>query len=465
MDTKKLSRRDFLRMSTLVAAGAALASCGPTPTPEVVHEEVEVTRMVAGTPETVVITATPPPAEPVPVHYTVEALGPEVEQILRPLVEEHLGNAIDFTVDATPLSDDWAIYMDKVITRIAGGEVLDIIHFATEGIGLFAEKKIFQPIDSWFDADDAFKADVEQDIHPTLMNAHRWKGKLMGLPSDWNNMVIYYNYKIFADRGVPEPTADWTWDDFVEVCSKIAHVTGSAEDLYAYVFSTSMFGLDPWFYNNDTSIFTDDLMGSNMDDPKVAETLQFLADLVLTHRVSPNPTGWDASGNMYASHLAMRSCGRWCILGCTNNSFFDYKLQYQPHKQGPLKTVVGVGGDAMATMARHPDMCWEVIKIICSTEYQQQYIKIMGANMSRRSASLDYAYYMDSAKPSPADMHIFYDSLDYAKPVEAPPNYNIVVPMLDRWFSQIWNGELSTDEAVAGAHEELQAEMDKLREE
>jgi hypothetical protein len=32
--TEKLSRRDFLRLSALTAAGMALSACGPTPTEE-----------------------------------------------------------------------------------------------------------------------------------------------------------------------------------------------------------------------------------------------------------------------------------------------------------------------------------------------------------------------------------------------------------------------------------------------
>ena len=42
MDQKRLNRRDFLRLSALTAAGAALAGCGPAPTPQVIKETVEV---------------------------------------------------------------------------------------------------------------------------------------------------------------------------------------------------------------------------------------------------------------------------------------------------------------------------------------------------------------------------------------------------------------------------------------
>ena len=38
MKQKKLNRRDFLRLSTLAAAGTALAGCAGTPTPEVVEK-------------------------------------------------------------------------------------------------------------------------------------------------------------------------------------------------------------------------------------------------------------------------------------------------------------------------------------------------------------------------------------------------------------------------------------------
>ena len=63
----------------------------------------------------------------------------------------------------------------------------------------------------------------------------------------------------------------------------------------------------------------------------------------------------------------------------------------------------------------------------------------------------------------PPNTDIFYESLDYAKTVPSPPNFNIVEPILDRHFATIWNGEKSVEEAVQLAHEELQAEMDTLK--
>jgi len=67
--SKKISRRKFLEMSATGAAGLVVAACTPAApaTPQVVEKQVEVTRIVAGTPvkETItqVVTATPLPTK------------------------------------------------------------------------------------------------------------------------------------------------------------------------------------------------------------------------------------------------------------------------------------------------------------------------------------------------------------------------------------------------------------------
>ncbi len=458
----KVSRRQFLRGAALAGTGLVLAACAPqaAPTsPAATGANAEPT----ATPQVIkeVVTATPGPKGRTKVHYTASGDLEPMQKVLVPLVQQKLPD-IDLTVDLTPFGSGWDTFADNVITRIAGGEGIDLIHIAIEGVALLTEKKILRPLDPFLEKDSAYKADIDKDIHPTLMKALNWKGQQMELPSDWNNMVMWYNYKIFASQGVPEPGKDWTWDDFVADCKALADVQGTANDRYAFSFWYTQFGMAPWFFNNNTSTLKNNWTDSNMDDPKVAETLQFLQDLILKYKVSPNPDGWDEEGNFESGHLVMRGCGGWCIASGNNNKFYDYKLQYYPHKAGPLKTVVGVGGDGIATMARDPDASWEVLKLINGPEYMAAYALENGSPMARRSIETS-AKEMDRAKPSPADLSIYYQSLDYADFVPSPPNFNVIDPLLQRWYSQIWTGKITVAEACAGAHKELQAEMDKLK--
>ena len=242
MGTEKLSRRDFLRMSTLAAAGAALAGCAQ-PTPEVIREEVEVevpvevTRIIEREGETiveeVVVTATPPPAEPVTVFFTFQGDIGQFDPVVRDVTKEKFPN-INVEMDVTPWGDlGWASFANNLLTRLAGGEQLDIIHTGIEPVRLLAWKNIYIPLDDFL-ATDPVKADLEEDIHPILFECVRWKGEQWQLPFGWNNMLIHYNYKILEEVGLSEPNDDWSWQDFLEVSKAVARVEGGEDDRYAF---------------------------------------------------------------------------------------------------------------------------------------------------------------------------------------------------------------------------------------
>ena len=69
--SRKVNRRKFLALAASGTAGLIVASCAPAatapaappPTAEVIKQNIEVTRIVAGTPvvEQIVVTATPQP--------------------------------------------------------------------------------------------------------------------------------------------------------------------------------------------------------------------------------------------------------------------------------------------------------------------------------------------------------------------------------------------------------------------
>lgn len=458
---QSINRRDFLRLAGLGSVGVLATACGAaaTPAPEVVEKvvEKEVEKVVE---KEVVVTATPPPQEAVTIIATsqmpIDTWDGSVERS-KDMLPGHVNLEVTHTlIDGI----GWSGYADQIITQIAGGEQLDVIMIAVEGIGLLGSKNVLLPLDTFFEADTEAYDILTNDVHETLRGMLEYEGKLLEYPFSWNNMVMYYNTQIFEEKGIDPPAEDWTWDDFLETSRAVADVKGAADDLYAYSFwGAGMFGMHAWFFGNDTSPLTDDWKDSNMLDPKVAETLQFLADLILVHKVAPNPTGWDEWGQFHAGHLAMRTCGRWCIGGSLSEGFETYDLQYQPHKSGPYRTVAGTDGWGIATLSDYPNEAWEVVKLLSGTEASLDMVKLGGNIPALRSV----AEMPEFKEYGPPNTDIFYESLDYAKTVPSPPNFNIVEPILDRHFATIWNGEKSLEEAVQLAHEELQAEMDTLK--
>jgi hypothetical protein len=107
MGKKRLTRRDFLRMSTLTAAGAALAGCAPRVVTEEVETEVtrevevekEVTREVEK-----VVTATPAPAETVVLEKG--AVQPEYANAEAQIWDVYMAQNPNVTVELFTVNED-----------------------------------------------------------------------------------------------------------------------------------------------------------------------------------------------------------------------------------------------------------------------------------------------------------------------------------------------------------------------
>jgi multiple sugar transport system substrate-binding protein len=437
------SRREFLVMGGVLAASAALAACRPS-APEVSDApEAGVDEPSPAPPETVTVVATS--------QMNIQLWDGSIER-----AKERLPH-INLVTTQTGMPGGWSGYADQIITQIAGGEQLDVIMIAVEGIPLLGAKNVLRELDSFIEVDQE-ALEIIDDTHPLLLEMLQWDDKQLEIPFSWNNMVLYYNTRIFEEKGV-DPPKDWDWGDFQQACRAIADVKGEADDLYAYSFwGSGMFGMCSWYFCNDTSPLTDDWRESNMLDPRVAETLQFLADLILKEKVAPHPEGWDEWANFHAGHLAMRTCGRWCIGGSLEEDFHEYDIAYQPYNAGPFRTVAGTDGWGIATMSRYPDQAWEVVKLLSGEEASLDMVAL-GGNIPTLRSVAERPEFMGVG---PANTALFYESLDYAKTVVSPPNFNIIEPLLNRHYQTIWSGERTVQEAVQAAHEELQAEMELL---
>ena len=187
--------------------------------------------------------------------------------------------------------------------------------------------------------------------------------------------------------------------------------------------------------------------------------MQFLADLILKYKVAPNPTGWDEWGQFHSGHLAMRTCGRWCIGGSLNENFTTYDLQYQPHRAGKLRTVAGTDGWGITSASKYPDEAWQALMLLSGPEASLDMVRL-GGNIPTLRSVAEMPEFKEYGPPNTA---IFYESLDFADTVVSPPNFNVIEPLLNRHYQGIWNGEVTVEEAVQAAHKELQAEMDNLK--
>jgi len=102
-------RKPWPILVLLVAVVTTLTACGPavTPTAEVIKEQVEVTRIVAGTPEVVVVTPTPEPFKPQ--GTLIVALSADVNSLEVPY-------AVEFNAGVT----SWSMYDSLLFHTLEG---------------------------------------------------------------------------------------------------------------------------------------------------------------------------------------------------------------------------------------------------------------------------------------------------------------------------------------------------------
>lgn len=442
MKRTAMNRRDFLRVSAgagagaalLTGTGAALAAPGP--------------RIQMGS------AAYAPPPSDTKGDLTVAAFGGAAEKTL-------FGGAVQrfnkkypnakVTLNIAPVPS-WSDYANKIITQVAGGKVPDVVEIATEGVQLFVGKGLVDPLDDFTKSDPA----AIEGISPTLLGGMSVGGKLYFIPENWNNMVIYYNTKMFSEAKLDPPKADWTWDDFLNAAKTLTTGEGKNKVYGLGLPWGGIFQLMPWWLTNGTYPLNADLTKSNLSDPKIVESITFIHDLIQVHKVAPTVQGANSDQLFPAGKVAMSGWGRWIIAGLDSAKFHDYDIQYWPRKTAAT-SVFGVGGFGINPHSKNKDLTWELIKELTSKEVAQQVVADGSAIPTIQSVAESPEFLK-----SPPNAKIFYESLKDAKSVANPVNFNQFEQIVIRHVGDILAGHTSPESGMKAADQELSTAMSQI---
>ena len=331
---------------------------------------------------------------------------------------------------------------------------------AIEGTAETIFQGLVVPLDDFIAADADLQAVVDE-VHPSLHNALKVprgpEGTTYYLTREWNNMIIHYNTTMFDAAGLDYPDPEWTWDDFLETAKALTSGEGG-DKVFGYAIPYFNFGLTPWWHTNGTATLTEDWLDSNLDDPKMLESVQFLHSLVHEHGVSPAVEGTNMTELFVSRRTAMSAAGRWPFTNYIANDFYDVDITPWPRKRAGT-TVFGSGGYAITTSAADPYLAVELIKDL--TDFQTDLDSVAGGTSlpARESATLNEEF-----NAFPKSAHYYFESLDDIKPVPSPANFSEVESIFMRNLGLIMANSVSAEEGLALAHEELSEAMADLRE-
>lgn len=336
----------------------------------------------------------------------------------------------------------WAEFADAVTTRIAGGESFDVVSIATEGQRLFASRGLIEPIDDLLERDREELQEYYDDCHPNLVE---WcntlsspDGQTYYLPGEFNTMAVWYNMDVFANAGVPEPTEEWTWDQFLETATAL---TKPGEVFGMHVPNAYFASVMPWLLTNGASPLNADWTGATVNTPEAIEAAAFMRQFVVDG-ISPEPGGeFDAFTTLAQGGLAMVGVGMWIY-----PSMVEAGVQDRVNLVAwPTQTAQGspVGWKSYPIMASNQNRegAWALSKYFTSKEAA----KVLQFEVSaRRSLSEDPEFLASM----PSGITTLYNALDYATPVPGPDLGSIIQQDIEDTFAQILIGNLEPEAAL-----------------
>jgi multiple sugar transport system substrate-binding protein len=353
----------------------------------------------------------------------------------------------------------WSDYLNGTATLIAGGETPDIIWVATEGVRFLVDLGLMMPLDDLIEQDGEELQPYLDDTAPALLDSFRVNDQLYFLPYSWNNMVIYYNKNMFDAANLEYPGDDWTRDDFLAAAQAMTADNDGDGNNDQYGFSGSggsMFFTLPWVFANGTDVVTDDFCAPNLTDPAVLDALQFIYDMVYTHKVAPAPgTITNTEIQFINGEIGMFGAGRWASGGMYREGFTDYDIALWPGN--PERTTeYGVDGFGIFQSSQNVDASWEFLKYMSSTQVQEGLVASVdsGSPLGNIPASRSVAEGLSQFPPENFDA--FYGSLEgNMRLVTAPPRFNELESIFVRYLDLVMANEMTVEDAMNAAQTEL----------
>lgn len=445
-----MKRRILSILLAAVVTAGTLLGCGSTKENTGTDKAAEASEETAA--DTTSDTEAATDAEPVEITIAYPS-DDGAEEKLNILIDEFNKSYPNIKVNyiLIPFSS-WPDYITKLKTMVAGGTGPDVARLAVEGIQSFVADGMALPFDDFI----AENADLMEelgvnDIHPNINAPFQVDGKTYGFAWDWNNIVMFLNKDVFAEKNIELPGSDWNKDKFLEIAQTLTYEK-DGEKVYGTVAPTDYFTVTAWLYNNNASVLNEDMTECTLNSPEAIETIQFLHDLVYKYEVAPAPSaGLDTSNLFMNGQIAMLGNGRWSIASLANNNFEDYDIQALP-ALSTQQSSFGSGSFPVLSSTKHPYEAMLFSSWLSASSFSQETFLKTDSVPSRISV-------MEKILPTmlPENGMLWRESADVAKSIQAPTQLTDVTAVFDKYMSLVFANEISVEDGMNKATEEINA--------
>ena len=369
--------------------------------------------------------------------HTYNEVSAENQTLVETLIPMFEAEHPNIQVESVPYPYDG--FRQALLTSAAGGEGPDLVRldiiwspeFAAQGILL----NLSEAMPDFQEFADA--------VFPGPLSTNAYAGAYYGLPLDTNTRVFIYNPAVM--EAAPE-----TIDELAAMCETLPE--GS------FVFSdggTSGWNLLPWIWSFGGQITDEAITTSTgfVNGEASVAAIQFLADMVQSGCFSDGfiGSGLDTWGGYFGGTIASMLEGPW-LYPTADSQYPDFEIgaALMPAGDGGHISVVGGENVVVSATSQHQEEALEFLRFTQSETYQLEMSKV--GQLTVLNSLLENEYFTDHPYYG-----VFLEQLATAQARTPHPAYNEIETVLGDAAQLVLRGEMSAQEAMDLAAEEIDA--------
>ncbi|MCB0121642.1 MAG: extracellular solute-binding protein [Caldilineaceae bacterium] len=363
---RKLSRRQFLQIAgTSATAALVLAAC-PAPAPQAGGES---SGGAAPSTEGAVVTVT--------------AFGEADKNAFAAVADAYMEQNPDLTIETNFLPNDESYYA-TLQTQYAGGSNPHLASMQGWAYQLFADNEVIVGLNALRERDDFNYAWADSEA---IRQYTERNGDTYLIPTQLATMLMFYAKAPLDEAGIPYPTDDWTFEEFVDIAMQLTKTDGDKKQ-WGYQANGNWFRDIHWIRSVGAQEFDTviDPKKSQFAQEPIINIVQAIAsDFYHTLQISPLPADLSSgSGGIEAGQSAMKYEGPWWFPQMVTaekrdqGAAVDFDVVLMPKMADESRPHRGWAEGVVIFSNAPADPAWELVKFMSGEDGQKIFSEITG---------------------------------------------------------------------------------------
>lgn len=367
-----------------------------------------------------------------------DAWNKSLEDTLKPFQEQNPN--ISVKIEFRPIDGFW----DKLQTEYAAGQAPDITINQMNWVVPGAARGMFVDLKPFIDRD---QVDMGAYFYP-MEPEWGWQGGIYGGLLYAGGQALYINKDLLAAAGLDFPAEDWTWNDLLEYGKQLTKPEENQWGINLGIINPPYWGAS-FVHGTGGSVLNETNDKCALTDEKSQAGLQFIADLIYTHKIMPPPSALEGQENPFLTgKVAIYFGGTW-EEGQIRQAGFDWDFAHMPANPDTGIRNVQMGSNAWSILStsQHSEEAWQVVKFLMGEGGQRGMMK---NGVPGLKAVVESAEYRELHQPQNIEV-LWSDFANHGHDYYPTPDTDEWWSAVGQELSVIWSGEATVQEATERA--------------